>query len=155
MSLSYTRCMSVTDDNQLVEAAGRAAPVEPPKIDRSSVATICYTSVRVRPWLTCDASHAAKQGTTGNPKGVVLSHAVQAAAVNAQVCGSPYYDGGAMISYLPLAHIYEASAISMARRSPRLNLTHSAWLSSRSWLLVHPSATSPATRCAFSKTAKS
>jgi long-subunit acyl-CoA synthetase (AMP-forming) len=39
------------------------------------------------------------------PKGVVLTQETQAAAINAQLCGSTLTDG-AMLSYLPLAHIY-------------------------------------------------
>lgn len=71
-----------------IEADGRKNPLEPAPTDPKSVATICYTS-----------------GTTGMPKGVVLTQEVQAAAINAQLCGSTLTDG-AMLSYLPLAHIY-------------------------------------------------
>ncbi|KAK3027237.1 hypothetical protein RJ639_041655, partial [Escallonia herrerae] len=63
-------------------------PFCPPKPD--DVATICYTS-----------------GTTGTPKGAVLSHRgliANAAGVN---CGLRLYPSDIFISYLPLAHIFE------------------------------------------------
>ncbi len=73
-----------------VEALGAKAPIpfNPPKPE--DTITINYTS-----------------GTTGNPKGVVLTHAN---AVAASSIGRLITDGNSsdvVISYLPLAHIYE------------------------------------------------
>ncbi|XVF41930.1 hypothetical protein PTKIN_Ptkin01aG0320200 [Pterospermum kingtungense] len=60
----------------------------PPK--REDVATICYTS-----------------GTTGTPKGVVLTHENLIANVAAFSRALKFYPSDVYISYLPLAHIYE------------------------------------------------
>ncbi|KAK3013015.1 hypothetical protein RJ639_009964 [Escallonia herrerae] len=54
------------------------------------VATICYTS-----------------GTTGTPKGVVLSHDNLIASVAGMSRTTRFYPSDIYISYLPLAHIYE------------------------------------------------
>ncbi|THH20373.1 hypothetical protein EW146_g977 [Bondarzewia mesenterica] len=55
-------------------------------------ASICYTS-----------------GTTNRPKGVVLTHGQLASACSANIFGYilPSDDRGCVLSYLPLAHIYE------------------------------------------------
>jgi len=63
-------------------------PFRPPKPD--GVATICYTS-----------------GTTGTPKGAVLSHENLIANVAGSSLGIKFYPSDVYISYLPLAHIYE------------------------------------------------
>ncbi|XP_071716268.1 long chain acyl-CoA synthetase 6, peroxisomal-like [Rutidosis leptorrhynchoides] len=65
-------------------------PFRPPKPD--DVATICYTS-----------------GTTGTPKGAVLSHGNLIANVAGGSIGIKFYPSDVYISYLPLAHIYERS----------------------------------------------
>lgn len=73
-----------------VEAAGAASglPMNPPKAD--DIVTINYTS-----------------GTTGNPKGVVLTHANAVAATATARATSDILPSDVFISYLPLAHIYE------------------------------------------------
>lgn len=63
-------------------------PFRPPKPE--DVATICYTS-----------------GTTGTPKGAVLSHANLIANVAGSSLSIKFYPSDVYISYLPLAHIYE------------------------------------------------
>ncbi|KQJ89589.1 long chain acyl-CoA synthetase 6, peroxisomal [Brachypodium distachyon] len=63
-------------------------PFRPPKPE--DVATICYTS-----------------GTTGTPKGAVLSHANLIANVAGSSLVIKFYPSDVYISYLPLAHIYE------------------------------------------------
>jgi long-chain acyl-CoA synthetase len=63
-------------------------PFRPPKPE--DVATICYTS-----------------GTTGTPKGVVLSHRNLIANVAGSSVVIKFYPSDVYISYLPLAHIYE------------------------------------------------
>ncbi|CAN6374047.1 unnamed protein product [Urochloa humidicola] len=63
-------------------------PFRPPKPD--DIATICYTS-----------------GTTGTPKGAVLSHENLIANVAGSSLGIRFYPSDVYISYLPLAHIYE------------------------------------------------
>ncbi|XP_052138963.1 long chain acyl-CoA synthetase 6, peroxisomal-like [Oryza glaberrima] len=60
----------------------------PPKPE--DIATICYTS-----------------GTTGTPKGVVLSHGNLIANVAGSSLVIKFYPSDVYISYLPLAHIYE------------------------------------------------
>ncbi|XP_042393761.1 long chain acyl-CoA synthetase 6, peroxisomal-like isoform X2 [Zingiber officinale] len=62
------------------------------------IATICYTS-----------------GTTGTPKGAVLTHANLIANVAGSSFSVKFYPSDVFISYLPLAHIYErANQIVMA-----------------------------------------
>ena len=56
----------------------------------SDIATINYTS-----------------GTSGNPKGVVLSHAAAIAGTSSSIIGILPEANDVYISYLPLAHIYE------------------------------------------------
>jgi len=73
-----------------VRSAGRAAPCPPHPPRASDVATICYTS-----------------GTTGNPKGVVLTHLNLVSNTAAMEEGLDEGVGDVHISYLPLAHIYE------------------------------------------------
>lgn len=73
-----------------VEAAGATSnlPMRPPGPD--DTITINYTS-----------------GTTGNPKGVVLTHANAVAATATARATSNILPTDVFISYLPLAHIYE------------------------------------------------
>ncbi|KAL0455069.1 UNVERIFIED_CONTAM: Long chain acyl-CoA synthetase 6, peroxisomal [Sesamum latifolium] len=54
------------------------------------IATLCYTS-----------------GTTGTPKGVVLSHGNLIASIAGMTLAVKFYSSDIYISYLPLAHIYE------------------------------------------------
>ena len=73
-----------------IEALGESlGPIKynPPTPD--DIITINYTS-----------------GTTGNPKGVVLTHRACAAAVSCVACTSPQGPNDVGCSYLPLAHIY-------------------------------------------------
>ncbi|KAL2490534.1 Long chain acyl-CoA synthetase 7 [Abeliophyllum distichum] len=65
-------------------------PFCPPKPE--DIATICYTS-----------------GTTGTPKGVVLSHGNLIASVAGMTHSIKFHPSDIYISYLPLAHIYERS----------------------------------------------
>ncbi|KAL9097779.1 MAG: hypothetical protein Q9165_000105 [Trypethelium subeluteriae] len=73
-----------------VEAIGgtSAQSYNPPK--PSDIATINYTS-----------------GTTGNPKGVVLTHQNGIAGASSSLVLASPKPGGTVLSYLPLAHIYE------------------------------------------------
>src|SRR5690349_13067609 len=71
------------------ESGARSSiPMNPPKPE--DIITINYTS-----------------GTTGNPKGVVLTQANALAAVSSGRLVSHGTPADVMISYLPLAHIYE------------------------------------------------
>lgn len=80
------RIISLAD----AEAMGTVSqlPLHPPT--PTDVATINYTS-----------------GTTGNPKGVVLTHSNAVAGVAASVVSCPPGDENTTCSYMPLAHIYE------------------------------------------------
>ncbi|KIP09103.1 hypothetical protein PHLGIDRAFT_126556 [Phlebiopsis gigantea 11061_1 CR5-6] len=76
-------------DLSQVEEIGKAnlkKPVYPPS---DAIASICYTS-----------------GTTGNPKGVVMTHGMMANAVHAQAFGHNNDDIPVSICFLPLAHCY-------------------------------------------------
>lgn len=72
----------------LTQGRSNIQPFYPPKPE--DIATICYTS-----------------GTTGTPKGVVLSHANLIASVAGSTLATQFYPSDIYISYLPLAHIYE------------------------------------------------
>nr|AIU99507.1 Long-Chain Acyl-CoA Synthetase [Salvia miltiorrhiza] len=78
--VSYTRLLSQGRSNM--------HPFCPPRPE--DVATICYTS-----------------GTTGTPKGVVLSHGNLISSVAGMTLSVKFYSSDIYISYLPLAHIYE------------------------------------------------
>ncbi|XP_042046172.1 long chain acyl-CoA synthetase 6, peroxisomal-like [Salvia splendens] len=78
--VSYTRLLSQGRSNM--------HPFCPPRPE--DVATICYTS-----------------GTTGTPKGVVLSHGNLLSSVAGMTLSVKFYSSDIYISYLPLAHIYE------------------------------------------------
>lgn len=76
-----------------VEALGRDKPVEILAPQPSDVATICYTS-----------------GTTGDPKGVMLTHAniiVDGCAIILQLGDHAPSKTDVMMSFLPLAHMLE------------------------------------------------
>lgn len=76
-------------------ALGRAAPSAPVPPGPDDLCTIMYTS-----------------GTTGDPKGVLLSHAALVATVASQLrflesCGGELGAGDVYLSFLPLAHIFD------------------------------------------------
>lgn len=73
-----------------VAAAGRARPLPHSPSRPGDVATLCYTS-----------------GTTGVPKGAILTHGALIANAAATFHILSAARGDAHISYLPLAHIYE------------------------------------------------
>ena len=73
-----------------VETIGQASPRPYNAPQPSDIATINYTS-----------------GTTGNPKGVVLSHQNAVSAASCSLVTALPRRGGLSVSYLPLAHIYE------------------------------------------------
>ncbi|KAF9669957.1 hypothetical protein SADUNF_Sadunf13G0018600 [Salix dunnii] len=79
---SYTKLFS--------EGHSSLQPFIPPKPE--DVATICYTS-----------------GTTGTPKGVVLTHKNLISSVAGFCMAIKFNPADIYISYLPLAHIYERS----------------------------------------------
>jgi long-chain acyl-CoA synthetase len=73
-----------------VEEEGKKNHIEPTLPGPDDIATICYTS-----------------GTTNVPKGVLLSHYSLVSAALAFIKGLSFENDGIIISYLPLAHIYE------------------------------------------------
>lgn len=82
--------LSITD----VEAIGQANPRPYTAPRPSDITTINYTS-----------------GTTGAPKGVVLTHENQVAACSSSLCLVLQSKDDVHMSYLPLAHIFERTAI--------------------------------------------
>ncbi|GAM82316.1 hypothetical protein ANO11243_002950 [Dothideomycetidae sp. 11243] len=83
------RVISLTD----VEALGASKPRPYNAPSPTDITTINYTS-----------------GTTGPPKGVLLSHQAQVAGVSISLCLFSQGTSDIHISYLPLAHIYERLA---------------------------------------------
>ncbi|CED83432.1 Long-chain acyl-CoA synthetases (AMP-forming) [Phaffia rhodozyma] len=78
------------DDFDGLRVLGRANLLDPMVPKPESIATISYTS-----------------GTTGNPKGVVLTHRNMTTAIIAQTYGTELPGRGiVLISYLPLSHVY-------------------------------------------------
>ncbi|PSS10138.1 Long chain acyl-CoA synthetase 6, peroxisomal like [Actinidia chinensis var. chinensis] len=88
-SLPSTSGVKLVSYSKLI-SQGRSSlqPFCPPKPE--DVATICYTS-----------------GTTGTPKGVVLTHGNLIASVAGMSYPIKFHSSDIYISYLPLAHIYE------------------------------------------------
>ncbi|XP_076923915.1 long chain acyl-CoA synthetase 6, peroxisomal-like [Bidens hawaiensis] len=90
-SLPSSTGVKVVSFSQLItQGKSNQYPFCPPKPE--DVATICYTS-----------------GTTGTPKGAVLSHGNMIANVAGGSFGIKFFPSDVYISYLPLAHIYERS----------------------------------------------
>ncbi|TFK76601.1 acetyl-CoA synthetase-like protein [Pluteus cervinus] len=73
-----------------LEALGKQHPVQVIPASPEDVVSICYTS-----------------GTTGNPKGALLRHKNLAMAITSNMHGLSIADDAVLLSYLPLAHIYE------------------------------------------------
>ncbi|KAL5713917.1 long-chain-fatty-acid--CoA ligase [Ranunculus cassubicifolius] len=80
--ISYSKLLS--------QGRSNLQPFCPPKPE--DTATICYTS-----------------GTSGTPKGAVLSHENLVSNVAGTTLSVRFYPSDIIISYLPLAHIYERS----------------------------------------------
>ncbi|XP_006664333.1 long chain acyl-CoA synthetase 6, peroxisomal [Oryza brachyantha] len=87
-SSTTTGVKIITYSRLLSQGKMSSQSFRPPKPE--DVATICYTS-----------------GTTGTPKGVVLSHGNLIANVAGSSLVIKFYPSDVYISYLPLAHIYE------------------------------------------------
>ncbi|XP_041011102.1 long chain acyl-CoA synthetase 6, peroxisomal-like [Juglans microcarpa x Juglans regia] len=85
---SSTGVEVVTYSKLLSQGRSNLQPFYSPKPD--DVATICYTS-----------------GTTGTPKGAVLTHGNLIANVAGTSLCAKFFPSDVYISYLPLAHIYE------------------------------------------------
>ncbi|KAK6929991.1 AMP-dependent synthetase/ligase, partial [Dillenia turbinata] len=78
----------ISYSNLVNQGSSNLQPFSPPRGE--DIATICYTS-----------------GTTGTPKGVVLSHGNLIANVSGWTLTTKFYPSDTYLSYLPLAHIYE------------------------------------------------
>src|SRR5258705_13599111 len=92
-----------------VEEIGAKFPIEPPKVTPETIATICYTSVRSPINVPKLGSRIhILQGTTGNPKGAILTQGALASATYSNTCGMDVTPSVApvLLSFLPLAHIY-------------------------------------------------
>ncbi|OIV95005.1 hypothetical protein TanjilG_22202 [Lupinus angustifolius] len=85
---SSTGVQVITYSKLLNQGRSNLQPFRPPKPD--DIATICYTS-----------------GTTGTPKGAVLTHGSFIANVAGTTIDENFSPADVYISYLPLAHIYE------------------------------------------------
>ncbi|KAM7260135.1 hypothetical protein ACFE04_015876 [Oxalis oulophora] len=85
---STSQTKIITYSKLLSQGRSSLQPFRPPKPD--DIATICYTS-----------------GTTGTPKGAVLTHGNFIASVAGATLVTEFYPSDVYISYLPLAHIYE------------------------------------------------
>ena len=75
-----------------MEEFGRANLIDLLPATSEQVATICYTS-----------------GTTGLPKGVVLTHGALAQAAHGYMYQFDMDNETTLMSFLPLAHIYQVS----------------------------------------------
>ncbi|OCH95501.1 acetyl-CoA synthetase-like protein [Obba rivulosa] len=84
------QCNVQVKDLPEFEAFGNANLSEPINPTPDTIATICYTS-----------------GTTGNPKGVLLTHGNLANATQANLTGFTVEGDIVEVSFLPLAHIFE------------------------------------------------
>ncbi|KIJ60664.1 hypothetical protein HYDPIDRAFT_32087 [Hydnomerulius pinastri MD-312] len=73
-----------------IESYGEANLVDPLPASLDQIASLCYTS-----------------GTTSNPKGAVLTHGNLATSAFSNMFGIDYPPNSCLLSYLPLAHIYE------------------------------------------------
>jgi long-chain acyl-CoA synthetase len=73
-----------------IEAAGKGANLPYPTIDENSIAFFSYTS-----------------GTTGKPKGAMISHRNVAVILGGAELVLPFEMGYTHLSYLPLAHVFE------------------------------------------------
>jgi long-chain acyl-CoA synthetase len=73
-----------------IESYGEANLIDPFPASVDQIASLCYTS-----------------GTTSNPKGAILTHGNLATSAYSGMLGIEYPKNSCIISYLPLAHIYE------------------------------------------------
>jgi len=107
-----------------VEAYGKANLIKPIPAYPDLVASICYTSVSIALSLSSIIFVHFLQGTTNNPKGisisnpivdfcwvtflgVILKHKNLALATQSNLHGLELPEDAIILSYLPLAHIYE------------------------------------------------
>ncbi|KAF9228645.1 long-chain-fatty-acid-CoA ligase [Gyrodon lividus] len=73
-----------------IETYGEANLIDPLPASVDQVASLCYTS-----------------GTTSHPKGAILTHGNLATSAYSNMYGIKYPPNSCLLSYLPLAHIYE------------------------------------------------
>ena len=59
----------------------------------------------------CVGRHRYTSGTTGNPKGAILTHAGLCSSVAASRDTMPFLPSDVHLSYLPLAHIFECGIL--------------------------------------------
>ncbi|RLN06398.1 hypothetical protein BBJ28_00025653, partial [Nothophytophthora sp. Chile5] len=89
ISLARANGVSLMTLGQLMEI-GRTNPAEAEPPLPNDLCTICYTS-----------------GTTGNPKGAMLTHSNLMASIMCSIEYTPLFPTDVHLSYLPLAHCFE------------------------------------------------
>lgn len=90
----------VPGSENIAESVRGAQPIETPvDSEPSDLAVLLYTS-----------------GTTGTPKGVMLTHENLAAAFDSTFRQNPNLDRGPILNALPLTHVYGVLALNMANR---------------------------------------
>jgi len=133
LSLSSRRCPVFHSQYDIVEAYGKANRVEPIRAKPEAIASICYTSVSPSFSWKIMSDHRSRYRelpliqkvlfaeflfemlrNVNDFTGVLLSQASLGLATQSNIYGLAVPDEACLISYLPLAHIYEVSLLSLS-----------------------------------------